>query len=197
MSAQPCTLSIAQDASSVNPLPQQQQTMWNRIMELQPVIRKCAVKMAFVYDEDAGDLEHDMMLALLDKSRVNPTLLDKPTAYIFQTLKNLIHSAHRSKVETFSLDDELVACDDEAGDDLERQERIKSVRFVLEHMDDECRAVVKAILESGDLVRNSRRSSRNLINVSAVADRMGRPKTSVYRDVSRLRSKLATSLAFA
>lgn len=196
MSAQPCTLSIAQDASSVNPLPQQQQTMWNRIMELQPVIRKCAVKMAFVYDEDAGDLEHDMMLALLDKSRVNPTLLDKPLAYIFQTLKNLIHSAHRSKVETFSLDDELVACDDEADDNLERQERIESVRLVLDHMDDECRVVVKAILESGDLVRDNRRS-RNLINVSAMADRVGRPKRSVYRDVSRLRSKLATSLAFA
>jgi RNA polymerase sigma factor (sigma-70 family) len=170
--------------------------MWNRIMELQPLIHRCAVKMAFIYDEDAGNLEHDMMLALLDKSRANPTLLDKPAAYIFQTLKNLIHSAHRSKVETSSLDDELVACDDEAGDNLERQDRIESVRFVLEHLDDECRAVVRAILESGDLVRDSRHS-RNLINVSAMADRMGRPKTSVYRDVSRLRSKLASSLAFA
>jgi hypothetical protein len=198
------TVSITESSYGVNPLPQQQ-PMWNRIMELQPLIRKCAVKMAFVYDEDAGDLEHDMMLALLDKSRSNPALLDKPTAYIFQTLKNLIHSAHRSKIEEYSLDDDfgwastssadLVACDD--------LESIEEIRFVLDHMNAECRELVKAILDNWDLVRDSQhkrndRPCRNIINASALAGIVGRPERSVRRDVSRIRSKLVQlSLVFA
>jgi len=182
--------------------------LWTRLMELQPLIRKCARRIAWQYDEDADEIMSRMMSTLTDKAVQTPSLLDRPDVYLAQIAKNAIHRYYQHlfgwklQRHMIALDDIELADDEDVTDDLERQERIEAVRFALEHMDDECRELVRAILDNDDLIRNSRckrsdRPCRNMINVSALARRMGRPGRSVARDVSRLRSKLASSLAFA
>jgi hypothetical protein len=184
--------------------------MWNRIMELQPVIHRCARYLSRVYDEDVDELESRMTAALAEKALQNPDILN-PGIYcntgIAIIIKNEIHNYYRHlfgwKLQRSIVSlDTLELVDDNADVDLERQERIEAVRFVLDNMDHECRELIKAILDNDDLIRDSRRKRddrpcRNMINVSALAERMGKPKRSVARKVSELRSELVESLAFA
>ena len=170
--------------------------MWNRIIELEPVINSAARRMAVVYDEDASELAGRMRMALIEKARQLPKLLSQGNGYIFRTLTNEIHSYYRklfgSKLQYHisSIDDldEMLPGDD---DSLDTSERAEAVRQAIETMDDECRALVEAILKSGDELD---RYAHGGVNVNALARRMGKPKSTVYTDIARMRVRLAAAI---
>jgi RNA polymerase sigma factor (sigma-70 family) len=194
---------VPQIESGVNPHSPTEQAMWNQIVELEPVIVKCARRMASIYNdsEDADELADHARMALIEKARRIPQLLSQSNTYIFQVIKNEIHSYYRRllgyrlqyHVTSLSDLDEMLPGDDDA---LDSSERAEAVRSALAGLDDECRELVNAILDNAnaDLIRDGDRS-RGMVNVSALAERMGKQTRSIYRDVSRLRSKLAMVIA--
>jgi DNA-directed RNA polymerase specialized sigma24 family protein len=190
---------LPQTETSVNPPSLQDKEMWNRIIELEPVINSAARRMAAVYDDDAGELSDRMRMALIEKARQVPRILSQGNGYIFRTLTNEIHSYYRklfgSKLQYHisSLDDldEMIPGDDDS-DSLDRSERSEAVRQSIEMMDDECQALVEAILKSGDELT---RYAHGGVNVNALARKVGRPKSSVYGDMARLRVQLAVAIA--
>lgn len=202
MSPQPNS-SVTETSEGVNP-PPQAQAMWKKVVEHEPLIRKCAASMVRIYHADFDELYNHLALALFDKATQLPGLLSKGDAYIFTCLKNEIRSYMRAGMNEATFSDvspKQSAC--VTDDDVrERVQLAEDIRFVLEHLDAECRELVQAILDNGDLIRQSRRTrkdrpNRKMINVNALASKLGRPKSSVYKDIARLRSKLAPSLAIA
>ncbi len=196
---------IARTRRDVNPLPHSKsrsaqndsQAMWGKIVELEPVITSAARRMAYVYDEDASELAGRMRLALIEKARQIPQLLSKGNGYIFRTLVNETHSYYRRlfgshlQYHVSSLDDldELLPGDD---DTLDTSERAEAVRQAFECMDDECRALAKAIMDSGD---DLMRYAHGGVNVNALARKIGRPKSTLYNEMARLRVQLAVAIA--
>lgn len=191
---------IARKRTSVNPLPQGDQSdsaMWNKVIELEPVINSAARRMAAVYDDDAAELAGRMRMALIEKARKLPKLLSLGNGYIFRVLVNETHSYYRRlfgshlQYHVSSLDDldDLLPGDDDA---LDTSERAEAVRQAIECMDDECRALAQAIMASGDELT---RYAHGGVNVNALARKVGKPKSTVYNDIARLRVQLAVAIA--
>ena len=199
------TSRIARKRDNVNPLPRRKSrahkndssAMWNKIVELEPVISSAARRMAAVYDEDAGELAGRMRMALIEKARKLPNLLTQANGYIFRTLVNETHSYYRKlfgshlQYHVSSLDDidEYLPGD---GDDLDTSERAEAVRQALALLDDDCRALAQAIMASGE---DLERYAHSGVNVNALARKLGTPKSTVYNEMARLRVQLAVAIA--
>ncbi len=203
----PSVDNVAKNGSRVNPpSPSGDQAMWKRIVELEPVIAKCARRMGWIYQADASEIANQMRLALAEKARRTPRLLHKPESYIFHALCNVIHSSFRHQFGAnlqyqLSYLHESISDDQQADmlDNLDRMARIEAVRDALENSGDEMRQMVQAIMTNFDDVVRQRKPWRGVtrlpLNVNELARKMRMPKSRIYEMVHDLQDALAPVLA--
>lgn len=170
---------------------------WSQVMEHEALIRKCAASMVSIYHIEFDDIYNHLCMTFYDKARKCPKMISEGDGYIYTALKNEVKTWMRHGASEYTFSDVsprvCLFAQDSEGNDIESTLSDKAIAFTLDHIDDECRELVKAILENYDDL--TARAKRTGINVAALAAKLGRPKTSVYKDMERLRAKLAPVMA--
>jgi len=164
-----------------------------RIFELDTRLTNTASYWSSRTGEDAGDLKGEMLTAICQMTAHCPNFLSKNNTYIVNAARNqMLKTVRRQWPQGghISLNendlDELVggpAIDDYA----------LSPTLLMDGLSDDLRELVQAIIKAGDDVL--KRSGT--LNITALAQRIGKPQRTVNRQVHQLRALLRTSPALA
>ena len=173
---------------------QQQPVNWNRVAEIEPLFARVAGHWSARTGEDPEDIASTMRLHVVERATEDPTFLSQKPSYIltfagWRALDQV--RAQWRDGEAMPLDDltEGLGTDDTAGEDGVRHNANASICKTLGDKD---RALALAIIEAikaGDEVLKKNQT----LNISALAQSLGRPERTANHHVAHLRSALAAA----
>ena len=164
---------------------------WYRIVELEDKLRATAWHIAKQTGGDAEELFSVGRMAVIEKAQEDPFFLAQKDAYI----TTLAGWRMRDALRLCWVDDHSIPLEDTfdsaAATSSFESQALESLAFnaIADTLDDEALEILEAI-QTHDV-----RHSDGRLNVNALADALGVPKSTMYRHVDNLRETLEVALA--
>jgi hypothetical protein len=164
---------------------------WDRILSLEDKLRATAWHIAKQTGGDADELFSCGRMALIEKAQEDPYFLAQKDAYINTLAAWRMRDALRpgwAQSNSVPLEDTF---DSAAATASFEHRTLQSLTFkaIADTLDDEAWEIVETIQTNEDVRFNDGR-----VNVSALSERLGVPKSTMYRHVEALRETLGVAL---